>query len=56
MDDIKKESEEKTYLLVAHNGSARVVNSYFHNMENQEFADFGMKNCELKKYEFLDRN
>lgn len=56
LDDIKKESEEKTYLLVAHNGIARVVNSYFHNMENQEFADFGMKNCELKKYEFLDRN
>ena len=52
LDDLKKESEEKTYLLVAHNGIARVINSYFYNMENQEFANFGMKNCELKKYEF----
>ena len=52
LDDIKKESDEKTYLLVAHNGIARVINSYFYNMENQEFANFGMKNCELKKYEF----
>ena len=52
LDDIKKESDEKTYLLVAHNGIARVINSYFFNMKNNEFAEFGMKNCELKKYEF----
>ena len=52
LDDIKKESDEKTYLLVAHNGIARVINSYFFNMQNNEFAEFGMKNCELKKYEF----
>jgi probable phosphoglycerate mutase len=52
LDDIKAESDHKTYLLVAHNGIARVINSYFYNMENKEFAEFGMKNCELKKYEF----
>jgi probable phosphoglycerate mutase len=52
LDDIKAESDHKTYLLVAHNGIARVVESYFRNMENDEFAGFGIKNCELKKYEF----
>jgi probable phosphoglycerate mutase len=52
LDDIKAESNHKTYLLVAHNGIARVVESYFRNMENDEFAGFGIKNCELKKYEF----
>jgi probable phosphoglycerate mutase len=52
LDDIKAESDHKTYLLVAHNGIARVVESYFCNMENDEFAGFGIKNCELKKYEF----
>jgi probable phosphoglycerate mutase len=52
LDDIKEESDHKTYLLVAHNGIARVVESYFRNMENEEFAGFGIKNCELKKYEF----
>lgn len=50
--DIKKESDHKVYLLVAHNGVARAVQSYFTDMSNEEFAKFGIKNCELKKYEF----
>lgn len=50
LDDIKK--EDKTYLLVAHNGIARVIHSYFFDMENEEYARFGIKNCEIKKYEF----
>ncbi|MFR6561478.1 MAG: histidine phosphatase family protein [Eubacterium ventriosum] len=52
LDDLKKESGEKTYLLVAHNGISRVVNSYFHDMTNEEYAAFGIKNCEILKYEF----
>ena len=54
LDDIKKESNEKTYLLVAHNGISRIIESYFRNMTNEEFASFGIKNCEVKKYEFKD--
>ena len=38
LDDLKKESGEKTYLLVAHNGISRVVNSYFHDMTNEEIC------------------
>ena len=53
LDDIKKESNEKTYLLVAHNGISRIIESYFRNMTNEEFASFGIKNCEVKKYDFL---
>ena len=52
LDDLKKESGEKTYLLVAHNGISRVVHSYFHDMTNEEYAAFGIKNCEILKYEF----
>ncbi|MDO4556152.1 MAG: histidine phosphatase family protein [Lachnospiraceae bacterium] len=52
LDDIKKESDTKTYLLVAHNGIARVVESYFREMSNEEFAGFGVKNCEVRRYEF----
>ena len=52
LDDIKKESDKKTYLLVAHNGISRIIESYFRNMTNEEFASFGIKNCEVKKYEF----
>ena len=53
LDDVKKEAKDgKVYLLVAHNGVARAVQSYFTDMTNEEFAKFGIKNCELKKYEF----
>lgn len=51
LDDIKKEPE-KVYLLVAHNGISRVVNSYFCEMTNEAFAAFGIKNCEIRKYEW----
>lgn len=52
LDDIKKESDQKVYLLVAHNGISRAIESYFHDMSNEEFAKFGIKNCALKKYKF----
>ncbi|MCR5201615.1 MAG: HAD-IA family hydrolase, partial [Lachnospiraceae bacterium] len=46
LDEIK-EDEENTYLLVAHNGIARAVNSYFHNMTNEDYAAFGIDNCNV---------
>lgn len=52
LDEIKAESDHKTYILVAHNGIARVVNSYFYEMTNDEYAAFGVKNCAVLKYEF----
>ena len=52
LDDIRAESEEKTYLLVAHNGIARVIQSYFYDISNEEFSDFGVKNCEIRRYDF----
>lgn len=51
IDDLKKEPD-KTYLLVAHNGISRVVWSYFNDMTNEEFAAFGIKNCEIMEFEF----
>ena len=48
LDDIRK--DDKTYLLVAHNGIARVVQSYFYDMTNEEYARFGVKNCAVLEY------
>ena len=50
LDDIKKDSG--TYLLVAHNGIARAVQSYFYNMSNDEFSAFGIDNCQILRYDF----
>ena len=52
LDDIKKESDEKTYILVAHNGIARVIHSYFNEMTNDEYAGFGVKNAVIMRYDF----
>ena len=51
LDDIKKE-EGKTYLLVAHNGIARAIHSYFNDLTNEEYARFGINNCEVRRYDF----
>ena len=55
LDELQAQADRKTYLLVAHNGISRVVHSYFYDMENEEYAAFGIKNCELKRYEFSSR-
>lgn len=52
LDELK--TQDKTYLLVAHNGIARVVHSYFNEMDNAEYAAFGIRNCELREYRFKD--
>ncbi len=51
LDELKGQPE-KVYLLVAHNGIARVVHSYFNNMSNEEYASFGIGNCAICRYDF----
>ena len=52
LDELRAESDRKKYILVAHNGIARVVNSYFHEMTNREYAYFGIRNCAVVRYDF----
>ena len=49
LDEVK--ASDKTYILVAHNGIARVVQSYFYEMTNEEYAAFGVKNCAVVEYQ-----
>ena len=50
LDDIK--AGEREVILVAHNGIVRMVESYFREMDNEEFSSCGIKNCEIKRYDF----
>lgn len=52
LDELSK--DDKVYVLVAHNGIARVVKSYFEEMTNEEYVAFGVPNCKLIEYEFED--
>ena len=51
LDDIK--AGDKEYILVAHNGLVRIIESYFREMDNEEFSSIGIKNCEIKRYNFI---
>ena len=50
IDDLKK--DDRDFILVAHNGIARVVESYFREMTNDEYYAFGIKNGEIREYRF----
>ena len=50
LDELREQND--TVLLVAHNGIARAVHSYFYDMTNEEFAAFGIKNCAVVRYDF----
>lgn len=50
LDDCAK--DDKTYLLVAHNGISRMIRSYFYDMSNEEFASYGIKNCEILTFTY----
>lgn len=50
LDELKEDGGD--YILVAHNGIARVVHSYFNEMTNDEYAAFGIRNCDIREYRF----
>ena len=52
LDEIRDETGDRTYILVAHNGISRVVHSYFYEMTNAEYAAFGVENCAVLRYDF----
>lgn len=51
INELKADPYGRSYLLVAHNGIARVVESYFRPMSNEEYASFGIRNCAVLTYE-----
>ncbi|MDD6197076.1 histidine phosphatase family protein [[Clostridium] aminophilum] len=57
IDEIEQDTKEtgRTTLIVAHNGISRVVRSYFEDMTNEEFSSFGIKNCQLLRFEFPEK-
>jgi len=50
LDELKL--DERTCILVALNGIARFVKSYFQDMSNEEFAGFGVTNGEICRFDF----
>ena len=51
LDDIKEKYPDKTVLLACHNGICRTAHSYFHDMTNEEFMSYVVKNASVSIYE-----
>lgn len=50
LNELWEKHAEEDVLVIAHGGMSRIVNSYFTDMENDEFTRYGIDNCELKIY------
>ena len=50
--DELREQRDRVYILVGHNGIARVLHSYFHDMTLEEFCAFRVENCQILRYDF----
>ena len=50
LDELK--NDDKVYLLAAHNGISRVIRSYFYDMTNEEYAAYGIGNCDVLEFEY----
>lgn len=55
LDEIRDDQKERTIMLVAHNGIARVVQSYFYDMTNDDYARFGVPNCAVLSFDLPGR-
>jgi len=51
LDEITSQ-EDTVYLIAAHNGLARIIQSYFRDMTNDEYASFGIRNCEIIRFDY----
>lgn len=51
IDELKEKYPDDTILLVCHGGICRIIHTYFEDVTNDEFFEYGMGNCELKCYE-----
>ena len=51
LDEVKQKfSNYNHILLVCHGGTIRLVNTYFRDFTNQEFADFRAENCQIQTF------
>lgn len=53
LEDIAAKYPEERVLVVCHGGICRIIESYFHDMTNEEFFQFSMGNCEVRSYELV---
>lgn len=51
IDELRKLHPDKNILLVCHGGVCRVINTYFNDIKNEDFARWGAANSSFIEYE-----
>lgn len=51
LEDVGRRFPKETVLVVCHGGICRIIETYFHDMTNEEFFHFRMGNCEVREYD-----
>ena len=51
LDEMKDKYEDQNVLLISHGGVCRIINTYFHDMTNDEFFNYTLENGHLEEYE-----
>lgn len=51
LDDIIKNYSNKTVLIVCHGGVCRIINTYFNDIQIEDFAGWIVNNCEILEYD-----
>ena len=51
LEDAARAWPDQRVLVVCHGGVCRVIESYFHDMTNEEFFLYSMGNCEVREYD-----
>lgn len=50
LEEIKKQYNGKNVLIISHGGVCRIIKTYFDDMTNEEFFQYGLPNCKLEAY------
>ena len=50
LEELKQRKDLNRVLLVSHGGTCRVLNTYFEDMTNEAFFQWGMQNADLRRY------
>lgn len=51
LEELKDTYYNENILLISHGGVCRVIETYFNDMTVEEFLNFFMGNCEVRKYD-----
>lgn len=55
IEEVKRKYAGKNVLFVCHGGVARVINTYFRDMTNEEFFNYSMENASYVEYEMEEK-